>query len=59
MTRKPTTTYALQNVSVEDFRPRAATQIALSEILAARIRMQCRDRMRRLALANAKKATVR
>lgn len=47
---KPTEYQLIGAVSLEDLRPKAATKIALSEILAARIRQHARHA--RLALKN-------
>lgn len=54
------TTYSKSGfVSLDDLRPRAATKLAMSDVLAMRIRIQCRARMRRLAEENARKARAR
>jgi hypothetical protein len=52
------TTYSMSGVvSLDDLRPKAATKIAWSDILAMRIRAKCRAR--RLAEENARKARAR
>jgi hypothetical protein len=54
------TTYSMSGfVSLDDLRPKAATKLAMSDVIAMRIRIRCRARMRRLAQANAAKAKAR